>query len=141
MIVPGKLEVDTLGGAGNTAIMPERLQSRRHVLIKLALYKTNLAPYRNGLNILNRLRPITFDWKEGGMHDLGLGAEDVEKIDPLLVTYNAQGQVEGVKYDRIGVVLVNAVKEQQQIIENQQKQIDALKAILCRSNPDETICK
>ena len=32
-------------------------------------------------------------------------------IEPLLVTYNDKGQVEGVKYDRIGVVLINAIKE------------------------------
>lgn len=53
------------------------------------------------------------------MHDLGLGAEDVAAIEPLLVTYNAKGEVEGVKYDRIGVVLVNAVKEQQAEISSQ----------------------
>ena len=139
-ILTGTLGLVTLAAAGSTNLC---LNSNNGVgtCSSSLRYKANLAPYSNGLNILNRLRPITFDWKEGGMHDLGLGAEDVEKIDPLLVTYNAQGQVEGVKYDRIGVVLVNAVKEQQQIIENQQKQIDALKAILCRSNPDETICR
>lgn len=32
---------------------------------------------------------------------LGLGAENVAAIDPLLVTYNSKGEVEGVKYDRI----------------------------------------
>jgi len=47
-----------------------------------------------------------------GKRDLGFGAEDVQKIEPLLVTLNTQGQVEGVKYDRITVVLVNAIKEQ-----------------------------
>lgn len=37
---------------------------------------------------------------------------------------NKAGEIEGVKYDRVGVVLVNAVKEQQARIESQQKQID-----------------
>jgi len=92
-------------------------------------YKTNLAPYLGGLSIINRLRPISFTWKEGGMHDLGLGAEDVEKIDPLLVTYNKQAQVEGVKYDRLNVVLVNAINEQQQQIAAQQKEIRELRSI------------
>jgi hypothetical protein len=110
-------------------------------------YKTNLAPYRGGLKVINRLRPITFDWKKGGMHDLGFGAEDVEKIDPLLVTYNAEGQVEGVKYDRISAALVNAVKEQQTQIDDQQRQlqqqqatIDSLKKLVCQSNPQADIC-
>jgi hypothetical protein len=92
-------------------------------------YKTNLAPYLSGLSVINRLRPISFTWKDGGVRDLGLGAEDVEKIDPLLVTYNKQGLVEGVKYDRLNVVLVNAIKEQQQQIAAQQKEIRDLKSI------------
>ncbi len=95
------------------------------------------------------------------MHDLGLGAEDVAAIEPLLVTYNAKGQVEGVKYDRIGVVLVNAVKEQQKQIESGQStvvqlkeniaqqakiiedlptQVKALKKIVCTMNPSEVLC-
>ena len=76
---------------------------------------------------------VRFDWKDGGMHDLGLGAEDVAAIEPLLVTYNAKGEVEGVKYDRIGVVLVNAVKEQQ-------ARIEALEAALCSLKPRLAIC-
>ena len=140
VVVPGKLQVDTLGAAGATSLCING--SNRIASCSSSLrYKTNLAPYSNGLNILSRLRPITFDWKEGGMHDLGLGAEDVAAIDPLLVTYNSRGQVEGVKYDRVGVVLINAVTEQQQIIERQQQQIDALTKLVCLSNPNAGICK
>ncbi len=51
---------------------------------------------------------ISFDWKDGGMKDVGFGAEDIAKIDSLLVNYNDKGQVEGVKYDRISVAFVNA---------------------------------
>jgi len=61
------------------------------------------------------------------MRDLGLGAEDVEKVEPLLVTYNEKGQVEGVKYDRVAVVLLNAVNEQQAQIEKQQTENESLK--------------
>ena len=66
----------------------------------------------------------------------------------VLVTYNKDGQIEGVKYDRIGVVLVNAVKEQQaqiesqqKLIETQQRQIDAMKRIICLTNKDADLCK
>ncbi len=104
-------------------------------------YKTNIAPFNSGLNVVNRLQPITFDWKTGGLRDLGLGAEDVAAIEPLLVTYNKDGQVEGVKYDRIGVVLVNAVKEQQAQIVRQQQQLDALKKIVCLDHPGAEVCK
>ena len=104
-------------------------------------YKTNLAPYNRGFDVINRLRPITFDWKSDGKQDLGFGAEDVEKIDPLLVTYNKTGQVEGVKYDRITAVLVNAVKEQQEQIKLQQNQIERLKKVVCLRNRRAAVCK
>ena len=86
-------------------------------------YKTNLKDFRGGLNVVNRLRPISFTWKEGGMLDLGFGAEEVANVEPLLVTRNPKGEVEGVKYDRITAVLVNAVKEQQEQIKQQQSQL------------------
>lgn len=82
------------------------------------------------------------------MKDVGFGAEDVALIEPLLVTYNAKGEVEGVKYDRISAVLVNAVKEQQAQIEaqqlllkQQQSQIDGLKKLLCKRNRSADICR
>ena len=86
-------------------------------------YKTNIQPFISGLSVLNRLKPITFDWKQGGMHDLGFGAEDIAAVEPLLVTRNNKGEIEGVKYDRITAVLVNAVKEQQEQIRQQQAQL------------------
>ena len=111
-------------------------------------YKTNVASFTPGLNMVKQLRPITFDWKDGGGHDLGFGAEEVAKVSDLLVIHNKQGQVEGVKYDRISAVLVNAVKEQQQqielqskTIERQQTELDALKTYICTQNPSAVICK
>ena len=111
-------------------------------------YKNNIAPFNFGLNLVKRLKPITFNWKDGGMADLGLGAEDVAAIEPLLVTYNKDGQVEGVKYDRIGVILINAVKEQQAQIAEQRRQleeqralIDALRQLVCSQNSNAAVCR
>ena len=75
------------------------------------------------------------------MKDVGFGAEDVAKVEPLLVTYNEKGEVEGVKYEKLTTVLVNAVKEQQAQIEAQQRQIDALKKLLCGQNPNAEVCR
>jgi hypothetical protein len=93
-------------------------------------YKTNIADWHSGLNLINRLRPVAFDWKESKMHDLGLIAEEVFDVEPLLVTYNDKGEIEGVKYDRIGVVLINAIREQQAQIEALQKENGEIKARL-----------
>ena len=125
LTVAGYLTISNLGAVGSTNLCRNAINQISTCSSSLR-YKTNLAPYRNGLAIISQLKPITFDWKQGGMHDLGFGAEDVAKIDPLLVTRNDKGEVEGVKYDRLSVVFVNAFKEQQAQIEAQQKQIATL---------------
>ena len=112
--------------------------------------------------MVNQLRPITFRWKAGGTGDVGFGAEDLAQVNPLFVTYNKDGQVEGVKYDRLTTVLVNAVKEQQEQIseqskrietqekqieeqreslQKQQAQFEALKKLVCSQNPTADVCK
>jgi hypothetical protein len=128
VMVRGKLQVDTLASAGNQQLCMNN--SNRIAPCSSSLrYKTDLRPFASGMSIINRLQPVTFSWKDGGMRDVGFGAEDVHQIEPLLVTYNAQGLVEGVKYDRVTVALVNALKEHQQQIASQQSQIEGLKAI------------
>ena len=75
------------------------------------------------MQLINRLRPVSFTWKADQARDLGLIAEEVAKVEPLLTFRNERGEIEGVKYDRVTVVLLNAVKEQQTQIEQQQAQI------------------
>jgi len=138
--IPGTLRLVTLGSTGSVSLC-------RNVLLHIATcssslrYKTNIQPFVGGLAVINRLRPITFDWKQGGMHDVGFGAEEVAAVEPLLVTLNDKGEVEGVKYDRISVALVNAVKEQQRQIQHQQSQIDSLKHLVCRRHQRAAVCK
>jgi hypothetical protein len=50
-------------------------------------YKNSIASFNLGLNLVNRLRPVTFNWKSDDSPDLGLVAEEVAEIEPLLVSY------------------------------------------------------
>jgi TolA-binding protein len=102
---------------------------------------------------------VSFNWTVGGTLDLGLVAEEVSRIEPLLTTTNEKGEVEGVKYDRVGVVLINAIKEQQAQIEQlqrenqslrrelvtqrhtQEEKLKGLKEILCDLKPEASLCK
>lgn len=111
-------------------------------------YKTNVQPLRNGLSVVNRLRPVTFDWKSNGAPDLGFIAEEVAEVEPLLAFRNANGQIEGVNYNQVSAVLVNAVREQQSQIEQQQKQIKQqqaelaqLKQLVCATQPQAAVCQ
>ena len=73
-----------------------------------------------------RLRPVTFRWTAGGERDLGFIAEEVAAIDPLLATYDDEGEIEGVRYRQLTAVLVKAIQAQQEQIAEQQTEIAAL---------------
>ncbi|HLM60304.1 MAG TPA: tail fiber domain-containing protein, partial [Pyrinomonadaceae bacterium] len=104
-------------------------------------YKTNVVNFTRGLDLITRLRPVSFDWKSNGQRDVGFIAEEVNQIEPLLNEYKPNGEIEGVKYAQITTALVNAVKEQQEQIQQQQTQIEALKALVCAANPGAAICQ
>jgi hypothetical protein len=111
-------------------------------------YKTDVRPFSGSLDIVSRLRPIAFVWKQGGMQDVGLAAEDVEQVEPLLTFRNDKGEIEGVKYNQLSGVFVNAIRDLQAQIERQQEEIKqqreslaALKAVVCQSRPDVDVCR
>ena len=111
-------------------------------------YKTEVNTFTRGLDVVRRLRPVTFTWKEGGKADVGFVAEEVEQVDPLFATYNEDGLIQGVKYKQITTVLVNAVNEQQEqiaeqkkLIQEQRALIDGLKTLVCSQNPQAAFCR
>lgn len=111
-------------------------------------YKHDVEDLKFGLDVVLRLRPVTFRWNSTGTKDLGFVAEEVNAIDPLLSTYTKDGDIEGVKYPQLTSVLVNAIKEQQSEIESLREQVKvqraelaALKALVCAANPGAAACK
>jgi hypothetical protein len=88
-------------------------------------YKTDLQPFLGGLNLINRLKPYNFAWKNTGLREIGLIAEDVAEVEPLLTYKNDKDEIEGVKYENLNVIFVNAFKEQQAQIEELRQQIKA----------------
>jgi hypothetical protein len=93
-------------------------------------FKTNVHPFVGGLDIVRRLRPINFNWKQDGQPDIGLGAEDVAKVAPSFIFTDSKGEVTGVKYAQLSALFINAIKEQQAQIENLRAQNAALSARL-----------
>src|SRR5262249_5165551 len=125
-VINGSLVVGTLGSAGGTSVF---LNSANRIApcSSSLRYQSNVQTFTGGFDIVLRLRPITFTWKDSRVRDVGFAAEEVREIAPLFATYNKDGQIEGVKYGQITTVLVNAVKQQQTQIEAQQSQIEAQK--------------
>ena len=72
----------------------------------------------NALDKVKDLRGVSFSWKENGRKSIGLIAQEVEKIIPELV--NETDGVKSLAYGNIVGLLIEAIKEQQ-------NQIDELK--------------
>ena len=137
--VAGLLNLVTLGSGGSTQLC-RNASNEVSACSSSIRYKKNIKRFKFGLDLIKELRPVSFYWKADDMFDFGLVAEDVFEIEPLLTRQNAKGEVEGVKYDRLSVVLINAVKEQQKQIEKQRSEIEALKRLVCSNNQTAKIC-
>jgi endosialidase-like protein len=92
-------------------------------------WKTDVQPIDGALDKVQRLSGVYFNWKANGKHDLGLVAEDVVKVIPELVAFEANGiDARSVDYGRLAAVLVEAIKEQQREIGELKSQVARLKA-------------
>jgi hypothetical protein len=89
-------------------------------------YKQNIQDLESTDDIY-KLRPVTFDWKSTLKNDIGFIAEEINNIIPELAEINANGEVEGVKYSKLTVLLTKALQEQDQRLKDQQLQINELK--------------
>ena len=145
--INGPVRLDVLGSAGSVQLC-RNSNDQISTCSSSLRYKKDLHPFTRGLALLNQLKPITFRWKSDNSPDVGFGAEDIAAVEPLLVTRSDKGEVEGVKYDRLSAVLVNAVKEQQreiaqqqEEIKRQQDQIESLKRVVCQRNRHAAICR
>ena len=82
--------------------------------------KDNVTTITDALSKVLNLRGVEFDYKESGEHNIGLVAEEVEKVLPDLVHDNDNG-IKSLAYSNIVAVLVEAVKDLK-------KEIDVLKS-------------
>ncbi len=72
--------------------------------------KDNVTTITDALSKVLNLRGVEFDYKESGEHNIGLVAEEVEKVLPDLVHDNDNG-IKSLAYSNIVAVLVEAVKD------------------------------
>jgi hypothetical protein len=80
------------------------------------------------------LKPVTFRYKHefdpDGIPQFGLVAEEVEKVNRALVAYDDHGKPYTVRYDAVNAMLLNEFLKEHRQVQEQQKEIDALKAEL-----------
>ncbi|MFH0987982.1 MAG: tail fiber domain-containing protein [Parcubacteria group bacterium] len=120
--VAGSVSFSGLGTGTGTALyitggneVVELSSSRR--------YKDDIADLNIDMAQFMQLRPVSFNWNEftatPGVADYGLVAEEVATVNPELAIYDNNGQINGVYYNKINIMLLK-------ILQEQQKQIQAL---------------
>lgn len=88
--------------------------------------KENVVSIEDGLSAIEKLRPVTFDWKEDGKSDIGFIAQEVREVYPELVADN--GSHLSVAYTGIVAPLVRAVQQQQEMIRALEARLAKLEA-------------
>ena len=99
--------------------------------------KENIKPLEDNLNKILKLKPSSFDWiVRDKQNDVGLIAQDVEKIIPEVVKDNVSiGRTKEfldgdthktVDYAKITTHLIGAIQEQQKQIDELKKKLEEL---------------
>ena len=94
--------------------------------------KDNIRPIESAIFKVQQIRGVTFDWNEKSTelqqekgHDVGLIAQEVEKVLPEIVQIRKDG-IMAIQYEKVVPLLVEAIKEQQNTIENLESRIKLL---------------
>ena len=92
-------------------------------------FKEEIHDMDSASDVLYALRPVTFRYKDDpkGNRQVGLVAEEVEKVDPHLVIHDKQGDPYGVRYDAVNAMLLNEFLKEHKTVESQHTEIQTLK--------------
>ena len=94
-----------------------------------ARLKQDVAPLQQSLQKALLLQGVSFIWIEdpGMGARIGFIAQEVEKVLPELVFTNPVDGLKGVQYAEMSALLLEALREQQHLIERQREELDALR--------------
>jgi hypothetical protein len=110
-------------------------------LTSSARFKEDVTDMAGASRPLMQLRPVTFRYKapyDDGSHRLqyGLIAEEVAKVDPELVQFDAKGQAQTVRYHYVNMMLLNEVQRQEAELANQTTAVGTLRALADRQRAE-----
>ncbi len=92
--------------------------------------KKDIQNFETALPRLMKLEAKTYHYKDnehGAPLSYGFIAQEVEKIFPGAVSSNGKDGMKAIAYQKLNILAIKSIQEQQVIIEAQQKQIDEVK--------------
>ena len=97
-----------------------------------ARFKDQIKPMDKASEAILALKPVTFHYKAEidpkGIPQFGLVAEEVEKVNPDLVTRDDQGKVYSVRYEAVNAMLLNEFLKEHRKVEQQEATITQVKS-------------
>jgi len=103
---------------GNASVSALRCQVTSITSLSDKRDKTKIEDSNYGLNVIDKLKPVTFDWntRDGakvGVKDLGFIAQDLQEVDDenLKLVYDTNPEKLEASYGRLIPVLVKAIQE------------------------------
>ena len=101
--------------------------------------KTDIKATTNNLDKILKLEPVEYIWKDGGREgkkEIGLIAQDVEKVIPEVVRENERLNddtlYKQVDYEHLVSTLIGAIQEQQDQIAELKSEVTNLKSTMCK---------
>jgi hypothetical protein len=132
-----QIVIPYLGGTGNRAVYSDANGALTNTSSDISL-KKNIININNCLEKNNQLRPVYYNWidiKRGEQIEVGLIAQEVEKIVPEVIGKNSDGLL-SLDYAKLTAILIGAVKELTEKLDTQDIEIKELdsknKALLTR---------
>jgi hypothetical protein len=101
-------------------------------------FKDNIETMDEASDALFALKPVRFRYKKEidptGAPQLGLVAEDVEKVNPDLIVRDKEGKIYSVRYDQVNAMLLNEFLKEHKAFVEEQKKVRKLEAALATVN-------
>ena len=129
-VIPSNPFLLSIGSDGRLGVAPS---SQR--------YKENITDLENQSAALMQLRPVTFTYTsdQSRQPQVGLIAEEVEKILPILVIYNKDNTPESVAYQSLASLLLSEIQQQHKHIQEQDGRLKMLEQTVAALRPDNLV--
>jgi uncharacterized coiled-coil protein SlyX len=101
-----------------------------------ARFKNEIKPMDKASETILALKPVSFRYKKEidpqGIPEFGLVAEEVEKVNPDLITRDQEGKPYTVRYEAVNAMLLNEFLKEHRKVQEQEATIDQLKSTLAK---------
>ena len=109
----GNIDIGTSTIDSGDITVTGTVQATNVIAISDGNLKQNIRPLENPLEKIQKLKGVSYDWKDpnNSDHEIGLIAQEVEEVMPEVVRNLHGTNLKGVEYQKLTALLIEAVKE------------------------------